>query len=117
MGEDEGNKANISQGIPSDDNGVLSRLAVKKSSARTSYEAKKKEEMEIRRKRLMERMIDKSGPDDTGIANAALLKAQKETGNRLSTFPHPPTLPEGVTLRDDPMSKTKAFLTKMPKLV
>ena len=27
-----------------------------------------------------------------------------------------PTLPDGVTLRDDPMTKTIAFLNSMPKL-
>lgn len=28
----------------------------------------------------------------------------------------PPTLPDGVTMRDDPMTKTIAFLNAVPKL-
>lgn len=35
---------------------------------------------------------------------------------RLSVHHHPPTLPPNVTLRDDPMTKTQAFLTCMPNL-
>lgn len=36
--------------------------------------------------------------------------------SRLSTTARPPTLPEGVTLRDDPMTKTIAFLNSTPDL-
>ncbi|CAM9670733.1 unnamed protein product, partial [Heterosigma akashiwo] len=31
--------------------------------------------------------------------------------------PSPPGMPEGVTLRDDPMTKTQAFLTQDPELL
>ena len=35
---------------------------------------------------------------------------------RLSIGHKPPTLPDGVTMRDDPMTKTIAFLNAVPKL-
>ena len=35
---------------------------------------------------------------------------------RLCVYRHPPTLPKGSTLRDPPLVKTEAFLTKMPDL-
>lgn len=107
-----------------DDPNVPSRLLVKKNSLRKSQEHLRKEEMESRRKRLAERMaaqqatkIGTADGDDAGINKTARLKAQVAMANRLCTIQAPPTLPEGVTLRDDIMSKTNAFLTKMPKLV
>jgi hypothetical protein len=45
------------------------------------------------------------------------LKAQQAALSKLCTFPQIPTLPEGVTLRDDAMAKTNAFLTHMPDLI
>lgn len=54
--------------------------------------------------------------DDAGMLLTAKLKAQKESGARLSVGHKVPTLPDGVTLRDDPMTKTIAFLNSMPKL-
>ena len=36
--------------------------------------------------------------------------------SRLSIGHKPPTLPDGVTMRDDPMTKTIAFLNSTPKL-
>lgn len=46
----------------------------------------------------------------------AKYKAQQTSSSRLSVHHHPPTLPSTVTLRDDPMTKTQAFLTCMPNL-
>lgn len=46
----------------------------------------------------------------------AKLKAQQSSITRLSVHHHPPTLPATVTLRDDPMTKTQAFLTCLPDL-
>jgi len=102
----------------------VSRLAVKKISARRSHEAKRKEEMEFRRKRLLDRMENKggaagggpSGGADDALMQTAQLKAQKATAERLCVDKKVPTLPDGVTLRDDPMTKTVAFLNSMPKL-
>ena len=54
--------------------------------------------------------------DDGGIDNLAAFKAQKAAAERLCTTQSLPTLPEGVKIRDDVMTKTKAFLTKMPDL-
>lgn len=54
--------------------------------------------------------------DDARIGLTAKYKAQKASGARLSVGHRPPTLPDGVTMRDDPMTKTIAFLTAMPKL-
>jgi len=108
---------------PVDDAKILSRLVVKKISAQTSQEAKRKEDMQIRRKKLLDRM-EKKGEDAAGdekqddarIALTAKFKAQKASGNRLSVDKAVPTLPDGVTLRDDPMTKTIAFLQAVPKL-
>jgi hypothetical protein len=128
-----------------DDAKVPSRVTVKKLSSQVSLEAKRKEEMEVRRKKLMDRMANKGEKagegekqDDARIGLTAKLKAQKASGDRLvesSKFSHflvqinptffffrlsighkPPTLPDGVTMRDDPMTKTIAFLNAQPKL-
>lgn len=106
--------------VLADDPFVPTRAAVKKSSERTSQEFQRKEELEVRRKTLAESMARgraKGGAtDDDHIAHVARLKAQNAMANRLCTIKALPTLPEGVTLRDDTMTKTNAFLTKMPML-
>ena len=61
-------------------------------------------------------MLQRGNNDDEKLELEARLNAQKAMAKRLSTFPAPVTLPEGVTLRDDAMTKTKAFLEKMPHL-
>jgi hypothetical protein len=67
--------------------------------------------------RMMENKISKdSGGDDSNYGLTAALKAQKASAERLSTTAKPPTLPDGVTLRDDPMTKTVAFLHSNPDL-
>ena len=101
----------------SEDANIPTRVAVKKSSMRTSQEFTRKKEMEIRRKKLLEvQKMGKSGEDDAGMALAAKLKTQNAMANRLCTIKSVPTLPEGITLRDDVMTKTTAFIEKMPKL-
>lgn len=119
-----------------EDGHVPSRVAVKKISSRVELDAKRKEEMAARRKRLQDRMENKgkdAGADDSfGIT--AKLKEQKAYADkyalirfffcfilisffvRLCTTKSVPTLPDGVTLRDDPMTKTQAFLKSLPKL-
>jgi hypothetical protein len=96
--------------------GPSNRLQVKHASASRAHAHNKQVEAAERRKLLKETLASQNS-DDAALALKAKLMQQKETGQRLSTFPAPVTLPEGVTLRDDPMAKTKAFLTKMPKLV
>jgi len=96
-----------------------SRLAVKKSSVHSVNEAHRKEDMEKRKIALAARLASRNtggGDDDEkGIADAARLTAQRESAKKLSTFPQPPTLPPGTTLRDDAMAKTKAFLEHKPE--
>ena len=103
-GDEEGEKA------------PASRLQVKNASANRAHAHNKMVEAAERRKLLKETLASQNS-DDAALALKAKLMQQKAMGQRLSTFPAPATLPEGVTLRDDPMTKTKAFLTKMPKLV
>ena len=54
--------------------------------------------------------------DDGGIDGLATYKAQKAAAARLCTTRSLPTLPEGVKIRDDVMTKTKAFIAKLPDL-
>ena len=95
-----------------------SRHAVKKSSVHSVNEAHRREDMEKRKIALAARLASRNtggGDDDEkGIADAARLTAQRESAKKLSTFPQPPTLPPGTTLRDDAMTKTKAFLEHKP---
>ena len=87
-----------------------------------------------------EKSADGEKQDDARIGLTAKYKAQKASGDRyvfyiilitsqcsfpclfpmllcrLSIGHKPPTLPDGVTMRDDPMTKTIAFLNAVPKL-
>ena len=69
--------------------------------------------------RLQERMAlgrSAAAADDGGIDGLATYKAQKAAAARLCTTRSLPTLPEGVKIRDDVMTKTKAFIAKLPDL-
>lgn len=112
-------KASTANYAHPDDEPVASRLAVKKNSVRTQTDVLKRAEAESRRKRVEElakRSSAEISGDNDDAGNAARLKVQRASVNKLSTFPHLPTLPEGVTLRDDAMTKTNAFITWIPKL-
>ena len=62
-------------------------------------------------------MNGKLGPDDVGgLATLAKLKAQKSMAERLSTTHNLATLPDGIYLSDDVMTKTNAFLNTKPDL-
>jgi len=96
------------------------REVVKMMSVNKVQEAHRREDMEIRKKALAERLASRNTADvddAEGIANAARLTAQRESTKKLSTFPQPPTLPTGTTLRDDAMTKTRAFLSFRPDLI
>lgn len=99
-----------------DDHDTGNRLAVKKTSGRITNDAHRKIAQEQRRKKLAERMGAQGEMDESGLANMAKYKAQQQAMDGLSYHMHPPTLPKTVTLRDDPMTKTHAFLTNMPDL-
>lgn len=98
---------------------VPSNRSVKRSSDRTTADALKKIELDKRQKRLQERMAlgrSAAAADDGGIDGLATYKAQKAAAARLCTTRSLPTLPEGVKIRDDVMTKTKAFIAKLPDL-
>ena len=122
--EEQGNAAQIKskKTAGGGEDYVPTRLTVKKSSVNSILDAHRKEDMEIRKKKLAERLatrqIAMAGSDDEqGLANAARLKAQQESTKKLCTFPAPPTLPPGLTLRDDAMTKAKSFLSHIPDLI
>jgi hypothetical protein len=99
--------------------GIPSRVAVKNNSLETTIEAQKKSELEIRRKRLQDRMAGRGSnePDvGAGLASIARLKAQRSMADRLSTVRSLTTLPAGVMISDDVMTKTEAFLHQVPDL-
>lgn len=117
---------------------VFTRQLVKKKAEKEDQERRRADEMDARKKKLAERMASGSSSskkaaapaeDEDGkaaapavdpeliLANYARLKKQRAMANRLCTIQAPITLPEGVSLRDDIMTKSTAFLTKMPKLV
>lgn len=98
-----------------EDEYVPSRIGVKKISGKSCQDAVRKSDLETRRKKLQESMA--GSMDNSGLGNAARSRSQFQSAARLSTIHHPATLPEGVTLRDDPMTKTKAFLTHLPDLI
>ncbi len=60
--------------------------------------------------------MDGKAPVAVDMGLTSEFRAQKAAADRLCTTKSVPTLPEGVTLRDDPMAKTNAFLTSLPKL-
>jgi hypothetical protein len=66
---------------------VFSRVLVKKSASRVTIDAKRKEEMAVRRKRLQDRMENKgskdanvagAGAEDTNLGQTAKVKEQKK---------------------------------------
>lgn len=71
-------------------------------------------EAERRRKKLLERLASAKG-DEEKLGNSRR-KQQKDWATKMSVVHKVPTLPEGVTLRDDPMTKTAAFLKADPGL-
>lgn len=71
-------------------------------------------EAEKRRKKLLERLESAKG-DEEKPGNSRR-KQQKEWATKMAVVHKVPTLPEGVTLRDDPMTKTIAFLKADPGL-
>ena len=99
-----------------DEHDTSNRVAVKKTSSRITNDAHRKMAQEQRRKKLAERMGAQGEMDESGLANMAKYKAQQQAMDGLSYHMHPPTLPKSVTLRDDPMTKTQAFLSNMPDL-
>eukprot|EP00604_Paraphysomonas_vestita_P001656 CAMPEP_0174822020 /NCGR_PEP_ID=MMETSP1107-20130205/12587_1 /TAXON_ID=36770 /ORGANISM="Paraphysomonas vestita, Strain GFlagA" /LENGTH=421 /DNA_ID=CAMNT_0016039881 /DNA_START=486 /DNA_END=1748 /DNA_ORIENTATION=+ len=99
--------------IPIQDDDVINRYSVKKQSTKITLDATKKEKEDSRIKKLSDRMGAVGEGDESGLANLAKWRAQQSSSSRLSVHHHPPTLPATVTLRDDPMTKTQAFLTCM----
>lgn len=114
--DNDNNAGEVALGGGIDDHDSGNRLTVKKTSSRITSDAHRKIALEQRRKKLAERMGAQGEVDESGLANMAKFKAQQQAMEGLSYHMHPPTLPKTVTLRDDPMTKTQAFLTNMPEL-
>lgn len=97
---------------------LMTRLGVKSLSVNTTQEHNRMMLAEARARKLAERMKAGSGVpgQESALDVAARVKAQQDAAVRLCVFRHPPTLPKGSTLRDPPLVKTEAFLTKMPDL-
>jgi hypothetical protein len=100
------------------------RLHLRSASERLSQRETNRIEAESRRKKLLERIEQTKGTrdgggapgDDAKIGLTAKRKTQRAAAERLSVMSKVATLPEGVTLRDDPMTKTIAFLHADPGL-
>mmetsp|Transcript_20439 Transcript_20439/g.25812 ORF Transcript_20439/g.25812 Transcript_20439/m.25812 type:complete len:701 (+) Transcript_20439:122-2224(+) len=84
-------------------------------------ETQRKTEQALKKKKAQERAERLAMADDKErdalTSVAAKVKAQAESTERLTKFRSPPGLPEGITVKDDPMTKTHAFLTQMPDLL
>ena len=104
----------------SPDDLVPSRTFLKLSSQRQYNETMRKQEQDNRRRAQLEKMRDENGELDASLASLRFRKKQQEAANRrLAEVPHNTIktgLPAGVTVRDDAMTKTYAFLTQQPQL-
>lgn len=99
------------------DGDLLTRHGVKTLSVHVATDHNRQVQQELRQQKLLERMKGGAGPgQESALDKAARVKAQEDSAVRLCVFRKPPTLPDGSTLRDLPLVKTEAFLTKMPKL-
>lgn len=99
------------------DGDLMTRHGVKTMSVSLTTDHNRQVQQELRQQKLLERMKIGTGPgQESALDKAARVKAQEDSAVRLCVFRHPPTLPQGSTLRDLPLEKTEAFLTKMPKL-
>lgn len=97
---------------------VPNREFIKLSSSRQHSEMLRKKETDQRRKKMQERL---EAADEADRANMASLanrkKKQRDAINKLSEKPDLIGMPKGVTLKDDPMTRSNAFLTQMPELL
>lgn len=94
---------------------ILTRNNVKRVSSRITLEAERKSQQAQRAKKLAEKMVT-GEVDESGLALIAKIKAQQVVMSKLCSHHHPATLPDTVTIRDDAMTKTQAFLTILPNL-
>jgi hypothetical protein len=96
---------------------VPSRQLVKLSSHRQYAEIMRKQEMAIKKQKYLERLAA-ADEKEKGLLQslAARRKAQRDHASKLSVVPSVIGLPKGLTLRDDPMTKSKIFLSAMPEL-
>jgi len=77
-------------------------------------QAQKKKKAQERAERLA--MADDKERDAL-TSVAAKVQAQTASTERLTKYRNPPGFPEGITMKDDPLTKTNAFLTQMPDLL
>ena len=77
-------------------------------------EARRQIELEEKRKKLRE----KASSDDNEQSGTAAMKKkiQAESNSRMAQHSVPIGLPKSLTVRDDPFTKARAFLTEMPDL-
>jgi len=93
---------------------VPNRTFIKKSSRQQSEMVRKKEADSRRRKKKQERMNEDDA--EKTASGGRDKRKQREAADKLTIRRELVGMPKGITLKDDPITRSTAFLTQMPDL-
>jgi len=100
------------------DHMVPDREFIKLSSSRQHSEMLRKKESDARRKKMQERLEAADEADKKNLSSmASRKKQQRDAINKLTERPEQIGMPKGISMRDDPITRSNAFLTQMPELL
>lgn len=90
----------------------LTRARLKANSEQQAAEAKRLMDQELKQQKMEEKLLN----GENGQATVVAKKMQEESTARMSKHHLPIGLPKSVSMRDDPFTKAKAFLTELPTI-
>mmetsp|Transcript_33452 Transcript_33452/g.77297 ORF Transcript_33452/g.77297 Transcript_33452/m.77297 type:complete len:645 (+) Transcript_33452:256-2190(+) len=100
------------------DHMVPDREFIKLSSSRQHSEMLRKKESDARRKKMQERLEAADEADKKNLSSmASRKKQQRDAINKLTERPEQIGMPKGISMKDDPITRSNAFLTQMPELL
>ena len=103
---------------PVSDHMVPDREFIKLSSSRQHSEMLRKKESDARRKKMQERLEAADEADKKNLSSmASRKKQQRDAINKLTERPEQIGMPKGISMKDDPITRSNAFLTQMPELL
>ena len=95
---------------------VPSRSLIKASSEKQANDARRKLELEEKKKKLRETCGDNDVMASLESPSKAMKRKQDQASARMAQHSSHVGLPKSVSVRDDPMTKAHAFLAEVPNL-